>query len=86
MSKELNINGYTVIASLQAWQEWTVELDENNRPRLHWCLNQQDDVSGNKIEEWTFEGGFISTGDYNFETFDECVKFIKGLDPVKEDK
>lgn len=75
----LKINGYTIIASLQAWQEWEVELDEDGTPRLHWLINEQDDVSGNKIEEWTFQGGEFYSDDFTFYTFAEVKAYCEKL-------
>jgi hypothetical protein len=78
----LKINGYTIIASLRAWQEWEVEKDDDGI-RLDWLVNQQDDVSSNKIEEWTFNGLSedmeYCTGDYNFDTFEELKAYLSQL-------
>lgn len=81
--EDLKINGYTVIASIRKWEEYTVWRDEYGDVRPLYFRNGQDDIGGNEIEEWTFEGGEYSIDEYAFPTFEELEQFINTLEPAE---
>lgn len=80
---DLKINGYTIIASIRRWEEYTVTREGDGYIRLNFFRSGQDELDASNIEEWTFEGGDYNIDDNTFKTFEECEKFVKCLPPVK---
>ena len=87
---ELKVNNYTVLASLRRWEEWTTQKNDNGDIIIYQLANEQDDVSGEKIEEWTFTGVNSETGeeyytdDKTFPSFYKLEKYLNSL-PRGED-